>query len=154
MPTPLEDRYLNNLAEQQFPTVTPVPEIKATPRNEAVGAVADFVGKVRELANQYEIKDWVPLLGGMGVGDLLVGKSPEEIENWAYGNAPMRIPEMSNVPVVKTGRKESLADTMMLGVDVAPAAAAAKAVGKSVKKSRAAVAAGAAAPAAAGDKEQ
>ena len=94
-------------------------EIKATPRNPVMGGVADFVRGVRDLANQYEIKDFVPLLGGMGVGDLLLGKSPEELEEWAYGNAPMRIPEMSNVPMVKTGRKEQLADTLFLGADAA-----------------------------------
>ena len=132
----IENAYLDRLAANAFPGTPPEDqepvkaastaqtaaapaEMRAIPKNETLGAVADFVGRVREMANQYEIKDWVPLLGGLGVGDLLVGKSPEEIENWAYGNAPMRIPEMSNVPIVKTGRKQSLADTAMLGLDVA-----------------------------------
>jgi hypothetical protein len=87
------------------------------------------------LANQYEIKDFVPLLGGMGVGDLLLGKSPEELEEWAYGNAPMRIPEMSNVPIVKTGRKEQLMDTMFLGVDAAGLGKGAGVAGKAAAKS-------------------
>jgi hypothetical protein len=116
--TPPEDQEPVKAASTAQPTAAPA-EMRAIPKNETLGAVADFVGRVREMANQYEIKDWVPLLGGLGVGDLLVGKSPEEIENWAYGNAPMRIPEMSNVPIVKTGRKQSLADTAMLGLDVA-----------------------------------
>ena len=116
--TPPEDQEPVKAASTAQPTTAPA-EMRAIPKNETLGAVADFVGRVREMANQYEIKDWVPLLGGLGVGDLLVGKSPEEIENWAYGNAPMRIPEMSNVPIVKTGRKQSLADTAMLGLDVA-----------------------------------
>jgi len=116
--TPPEDQEPVKAASTAQPAAAPA-EMRAIPKNETLGAVADFVGRVREMANQYEIKDWVPLLGGLGVGDLLVGKSPEEIENWAYGNAPMRIPEMSNVPIVKTGRKESLADTAMLGLDVA-----------------------------------
>jgi hypothetical protein len=144
--SPIEERYLNTLTEREFPTLTPAEsaevmgeqqdgvlvadasggmtgmpqaEMKPTPRNPLLGGVSDFVRGVRDLANQYEIKDWVPLLGGMGVGDLLVGKSPEEIEEWAYGNAPMRVPEMSNVPIVKTGRKEQLADTLFLGLDAA-----------------------------------
>lgn len=91
--------------------------IGPTPRNPVMGGVADFVRGVRDLANQYEIKQFVPLLGGMGVGDLLMGKSPEELEEWAYGNAPMRVPEMTSVPMIKTGRKEQLADTMFLGMD-------------------------------------
>jgi hypothetical protein len=145
----IEDRYLSALTEREYPTFTPeeaamaapegvdgmqlaagpsatmsdagggMGEMRATPRNPVMGGVADFVRGVRDLANQYEIKDFVPLLGGMGVGDLLLGKSPEELEEWAYGNAPMRIPEMSNVPMVKTGRKEQLADTLFLGADAA-----------------------------------
>jgi hypothetical protein len=160
----IEDRYLSALTEREFPTFTPeqalmaspegvdsvqlaagpsatmsdagngMPEMRATPRNPAMGGVADFVRGVRDLANQYEIKDFVPLLGGMGVGDLLLGKSPEELEEWAYGNAPMRIPEMSNVPIVKTGRKEQLADTMFLGVDAAGIGKGAGVAGKAAAK--------------------
>jgi hypothetical protein len=160
----IEDRYLSALTERDFPTFTPMeaemaapegvdsvqlaagpsgtvsdagsgmPEIRATPRNQVMGGVADFVRGVRDLANQYEIKDFVPLLGGMGVGDLLLGKSPEELEEWAYGNLPMRIPEMSNVPIVKTGRKEQLADTMFLGVDAAGIGKGAGVVGKAAAK--------------------
>lgn len=162
--SPVENKFLSALTEIQFPTepVEPemaqpeslpepvqvaqagggMPEIRPTPRNKAVGSVADFVRGVRDLANQYEIKDFVPLLGGMGVGDLLLGKSPEEIEEWAYGNAPMQIPEMTNVPMVKTGRKEQLADTAFLGLDATgltkgaavAGRAAAKGAVKAVKK--------------------
>jgi hypothetical protein len=162
--SPIEDRYLSALTEREFPTFTPeqaamaspdgvdnvqlasgpsatvsdagsgMPEMRATPRNRVMGGVADFVRGVRDLANQYEIKDFVPLLGGMGVGDLLLGKSPEELEEWAYGNAPMRIPEMSNVPVVKTGRKEQLMDTMFLGVDAAGIGKGAAMTGKAAVK--------------------
>ena len=55
--------------------------MKAIPRNADVGGVANFVRNVRDMANQVEFRDWVPLLGGMGVGDLLLNKSLEEIEN-------------------------------------------------------------------------
>jgi hypothetical protein len=147
--TALENRYLDSMAEREFPTLPPMEsaevmgeqqdampadapmqlaqaggglppaEMRPTPRNPVVGGIADFVRNVRSMADQYEIKDWVPLLGGMGVGELLIGKAPEEIEEWAYGNAPMRIPEMSNIPVMKTGRGEQLADTAFLGLDAA-----------------------------------
>jgi hypothetical protein len=135
----IENAYLDRLAANAFPGTPPEDqepvkaastaqtaaapaEMRAIPKNETLGAVADFVGRVREMANQYEIKDWVPLLGGLGVGDLLVGKSPEEIENWAYGNLPATMPPSGTggyVPVMKTGRKQSVADTAMLGLDVA-----------------------------------
>ncbi len=111
-------------------------QISAISRQPAVGAVADFVGKVREFANQYEIKDWVPLLGGMSVGDLFVGKSPEEIENLAYGNFPMVMPQQSNIPVMKPGRKESVADTAFLGLDVAGLAPLAGAAARGVSKAK------------------
>ena len=104
--------------------------MKPTPRNPVMGGVADFVRGVRDLANQYEVKQYVPLLGGLGVGDLLVGKSPEELEEWAYGNAPMRVPEMTNVPMIKTGRKEQVMDTMFLGLDAGGLAKGAGMVGK------------------------
>jgi hypothetical protein len=144
----LEQRYLDNLIAVQYPD--PPPEaapaqdasqmplgtgpgdiqlasaadprgtISAAPRNPIMGGVADFVRGVRTLANQYEIKEFVPLLGGMGVGDLLVGKSPEELEQWAYGNSPITMPPSGTggyIPIVKTGRKEQLLDTMFLGMD-------------------------------------
>lgn len=162
--SPIEDRYLSALTEREFPTFTPeesamaapegvdgmqlaagpsqtvsdagggMGEIKPTPRNPVMGGVADFVRGVRDLANQYEIKNFVPLLGGMGVGDLLLGKSPEELEEWAYGNAPMRIPEMTNVPMVKTGRKEQLADTLFLGADVSGLGKGVGVAGKALAK--------------------
>jgi hypothetical protein len=102
-----------------------------------MGGVADFVRGVRDLANQYEIKDFVPLLGGMGVGDLLLGKSPEELEEWAYGNSPITMPPSGTggyVPVVKTGRKEQLMDTMLLGVDAAGLGKSAAMTGKAAVK--------------------
>ncbi len=101
--TPPEDQEPVKAASTAQPTTAPA-EMRAIPKNETLGAVADFVGRVREMANQYEIKDWVPLLGGLGVGDLLVGKSPEEIENWAYGNLPATMPPPGTggyVPVMK-----------------------------------------------------
>jgi hypothetical protein len=151
--SPIEDKYLSALTAMQFPDEPPMPEesmpgrqpgdvmlaagpsgtvsdasqgvgeIKAIPRNAVVGGIASFVRDVRDMANQYEIKDWVPLLGKMGVGDLLLGKSPEEIENWAYGNSPFAMPPSGTggfVPIVKTGRKEGLADVLSLGIDAAP----------------------------------
>lgn len=114
-----------------------VAEIKPIPRNAVVGSVADFVRNVRDMANQYEIKDFVPLLGGLGVGDLLLGKSPEEIENWAYGNSPITMPPSGTggyVPVVKTGRKEGLADTLFLGSDVTGLGKGAGVAGKALAK--------------------
>jgi hypothetical protein len=58
----------------------------------------------------------------MGVGDLLLGRAPEEMQEWSYGNAPMRVVgggTGSLIPQLKTGRAEGLADTAFLGADIA-----------------------------------
>jgi len=56
---------------------------------------------------------------------LLMGQSPEEVENWSFGNYPLRVPEMTNVPQFKKGRAQSLLDTAA----VLPFGAAAGGVG-------------------------
>jgi hypothetical protein len=87
--------------------------IKASPvTSPRMLALAELLQKGKDFANKAQIPGAVPLIGGMGIGDLVVGRSPEEFTNWAYGNAPMRVPEMSSVPVMKTGRKEPLADAI------------------------------------------
>jgi hypothetical protein len=86
--------------------------VKAQDQNENLGKLAEMLGSARDVGNQYTVPSWVPLAGGVGAGDLLMGKTPEEIENWSYGNAPMQIPEMSNVPQFKRGRAQSLADAL------------------------------------------
>ena len=85
---------------------------KAQDQNENLGRLAEMLGSARDIGNEYKVPSWVPLAGGTGAGDLLMGAAPEEIENWSYGNAPMQIPEMSNVPQFKRGRAQSLADAL------------------------------------------
>jgi len=56
----------------------------------------------------------LPVLGG--VGDMLLGKAPEEVENWAYGNMPINMPPEgtgARIPQVKSNRKEGLADALL-----------------------------------------
>ena len=89
-------------------------QMRALDQQPSLAKLAEMLQSTRSAGNQYSVPDWVPLLGGSGVGDMFLGKSPEEIENWSYGNAPMQVPEMSNVPQFKKGRAQSLADTVML----------------------------------------
>lgn len=86
-------------------------DLKATPviNNKAL-ALSKLLRGGRDFANKAQIPDWLPLIGGQGVGDMLVGKAPEEVENWAYGNYPFHVPEMSNIPVMKTGRTQGVFD--------------------------------------------
>ena len=86
-------------------------EIKASPIvNPRMAAFAKLLRAGRDIGNKATFSPSIPLVGGRGMGDLVLGKVPEEVENWGYGNMPVRMPEMSNVPMVKTGRKEGLAD--------------------------------------------
>lgn len=59
-------------------------EVKASPRSPALGALSDILRRVRDKGNNVRI----PLVD-LGIGDMLLGKSPEELEEWAYGNAPI-----------------------------------------------------------------
>ena len=92
--------------EPQYDTVGP------TPRSPGWGFTADMLRKGRDIANKAEL----PLLGP--VGDLILGKVPEEVNAWSYGDAPVRINPnagrtASYVPEIKPGRKEQVFDTAM-----------------------------------------
>ena len=89
-------------------------QMRALDQQPSLAKLAEMLQSTRSAGNQYSVPNWVPLLGGSGVGDMFLGKSPEEIENWSYGNAPMQVPEMSRLPQFKKGRAQSLADTAML----------------------------------------
>lgn len=88
-------------------------QMRALDQQANLAKLAELLSSTRNAGNQYSIPNWVPLAGGTGVGDMFLGKSPEEIENWSYGNAPMQIPETSRLPQFKRGRAQSLADTAM-----------------------------------------
>jgi hypothetical protein len=51
-------------------------------------SVANALRKGRDWANQYEVKPWVPLIGGTGLGDMVMGRAPEGITRIAY-NEPL-----------------------------------------------------------------
>jgi hypothetical protein len=101
-----------------------------TPRDPIVGRVADALDWIRGKANEslYFEKE-VPLVGGTGAGDLLMGGAPEEVDNWSYGNAPTkeRFDGVSPLyPDFKRGRAQGVADVVLL--PFAEALAAGKAV--------------------------
>lgn len=58
--------------------------IQTSPRNIYTGAAADALLAAKRGANKYEVKDWVPLLGGTGLGDLFMGKAPELADDISY----------------------------------------------------------------------
>lgn len=91
--------------------------ITASPQNAALAAIARQLQAAKEFGNRAQI----PVID-MGMGDLLLGRAPEEVQEWSYGNAPMRVAgggTGSLIPQLKTGRAEGLADTAFLGADIA-----------------------------------
>jgi hypothetical protein len=90
-------------------------ELKASPVvNPKAMLLAKALRAMKEFGNKAQIPEGVPLVGGQGAGDLVLGKAPEEVENWGYGNYPFQIPEMSNIPNMKTGRAEGVFDAMSM----------------------------------------
>lgn len=91
-------------------------EIKASPRNEYLAWLADKMTSGADSLQDYRIHEAVPLLGGTTLDNLtgLRGAS-RTVDNASYGNYPMRVPEMTQVPQVQQGRQHDLADTLMFG---------------------------------------
>jgi hypothetical protein len=97
--------------------------IRPTPRNPYVGAASDATKGLRGYLNKATVPDFVPLVGGMGAGELLVGQAPEEINNWSYGNHPFKdqnVPGYAGVrgiPELRPSRTSGVADALFLGAD-------------------------------------
>lgn len=59
-------------------------KIQASPRTSILGNLADLLMSGKNTANKYEILPQVPLIGGTGLGDLFLGKSPELLDDMSY----------------------------------------------------------------------
>lgn len=86
--------------------------ISASPvKREWALSLSNALRSGRDFADQARVPDWMPLIGGQGAGELLMGKAPEGLKNLAY-DMPMT-----------TGRGQTLRmkpetlDMGMLGVD-------------------------------------
>lgn len=94
-------------------------EMRPTPRSGMTGMLADALMGARNFADRAKVPDFVPLIGGEGVGSLLVGKAPEEVNEWSYGNSPIQMNPYAGrtasfVPEMKRGRGQQLADALSL----------------------------------------
>lgn len=78
----------------EFGTAGPIPTV-----NPRVAKLADMLKAAKSYANQYYVKENVPVLGGTQLGDFLLGQAPEEMTRWGEGNYPLRNPN----EVVGTG---------------------------------------------------
>lgn len=54
------------------------------PKRNNWSTLADVLTAAKQKANKYEVKDWVPLLGGTGLGDMFLGDAPELIDDASY----------------------------------------------------------------------
>lgn len=94
-------------------------EMRPTPRSGMTGMLADALMGARNFADRAKVPDFVPLIGGEGVGSLLVGKAPEEVNEMSYGNSPIQMNPYAGrtasfVPEMKRGRGQQLADALSL----------------------------------------
>lgn len=65
--------------------------LSATPQSEFLGLVASALRKSKDVLNYPgKLPESVPLLGGMGAGDMLLGKGPELMEDMSYGTPPYK----------------------------------------------------------------
>jgi hypothetical protein len=117
--------------EYELGTVGPIPTV-----NPNVAKIGEMLKYAKKYADQYYVKDYVPLLGGMTLGDFLLGKAPEEVERWGQGDSPFRNPATvvgtggNRLDVFKAGRFEPLLD---VGLNVAlPAVGTAQMVSKPI----------------------
>lgn len=94
-------------------TAGPIPTV-----NPNVAKLADMLKAAKSYANQYYVKENVPLLGGTQLGDFLLGQAPEEVQRWGQGDYPLRDPREivrtggSYADVWKTGRFEPTFDVV------------------------------------------
>lgn len=91
-------------------------EIKASPQSPGLATLARMLRAARSAGDTVTI----PYLGG--VGTMMLGKAPEEVTEWSYGNAPLHVPQMTRIPQFKKDRAEQLADTLFAAQAAAPVA--------------------------------
>lgn len=95
-------------------------DLKAPERNPVLGRLADILLSGKESANTYEMKDWVPLVGGMGLGDLFMGKAPELADDASYNlRSLIRGGNQATGGLGTYTLDPRTADAAMLGTDVA-----------------------------------
>jgi hypothetical protein len=110
--------------EYELSTVGPIPTV-----NPNVAKIGEMLKLAKKYADQYYVKDYVPLIGGTTLGEFLLGKAPEEVERWGQGDYPFRNPNEvvrtggNRLDVWKTGRFEPTFDVVAnVGVPLAGAA--------------------------------
>ena len=110
--------------EYELGTVGPIPTV-----NPNVAKIEEMLKLAKKYADQYYVKDYVPLIGGTTLGEFLLGKALEEVERWGQGDYPLRNPSEvvrtggNRADIWKTGRFEPTFDVVAnVGLPLAGAA--------------------------------
>jgi len=99
--------------EYELGTVGPIPTV-----NPNVAKIGEMLKIAKKYADQYYVKENIPLIGGMTLGEFLLGKAPEEVERWGQGDYPFRNPATvvgtggNRLDIYKTGRFEPTFDVV------------------------------------------
>ena len=113
--------------DNELATIGPIPTV-----NPNVAKIGELLNIAKNYANQYYVKDYVPLIGGTQLGDVLLGKAPEEVQRWGQGDYPFRNPSEvtgtggNRLDIWKTGRFEptfDVANTALMAAPIATKAA-------------------------------
>lgn len=99
--------------EYELGTVGPIPTV-----NPNVAKIGEMLKYAKKYADQYYVKENIPLIGGMTLGEFLLGQAPEEVERLGQGDYPFRNPATvvgtggNRLDVFKTGRFEPTFDVL------------------------------------------
>jgi hypothetical protein len=124
-------------------------DVWQTPRNAGVGVFADALatGKrglnyidlikllsppVPAYANRGNIQYDQPRDAKLGLGDVLLGNAPEEVDRWSYGDSPFYEQHYGFNPTLRPDRRANILDTALL--PVGEAVGAAKLMGRGATK--------------------
>jgi hypothetical protein len=105
--------------------------VQAQPRSYVLGKFADTFLALKNKMDRYEVKDWVPLIGGEGLGELWAGDAADFFEAASYYGLSAA---MEYAPVVAGGRsnplnyriKKEAVDAAFVGLDLMGIAALGK----------------------------
>jgi hypothetical protein len=99
--------------------------ISPTPANPYVKGIADVLRKAKKL--NVDTPSFTPFGIGEKVIDFMLPESGiNEIEDWAYGNYPVQVPEMTNVPQFKRNKEGSRAGAVLDAAGLLPVGTALK----------------------------
>lgn len=102
-----------------------------------MGAIADALLSGKSGLNEYEIKKWMPLIGGTGLGDMFMGQAPELVNDMSYygPQAAFRGGNRVSGGLGTLQPKRETFDAAMLGMDATGLASLVTKMGGKLSKS-------------------